>query len=158
MNEDIFNKLNEIYKPLCEKTTEIKNKLNELGFCVKSGFYNNHYVKCDNGFLTEHFPIPVISVENIGDIGIDINSIWIEIILSRDEAILLDYAHMAHIYNFEVYGVNEYLHDFYNAQSDPRLVVEKINNSEEKQICVAFYYAHESNTDELISIVRLFAK
>ena len=158
MREDVFTALNHIYKPLCDTAVNIKDRLGKLGFCVKNGFYNNHYVKRNDDYCVEYYPIPIISIENIGDIGIDISSIWLEIVLPREKAVLLDYSGMEQTYKFEVYGAENYLCDFCNAESDPRLVVERINSSDEAQICICFECRQESNVDELISIVGMFAQ
>ena len=156
MNEEMFHLLNSIYQPLCEKSQEIKRRLEEAGFSITSGFYNSHYIKCQGEYVREYFPIPVLFVPGIGDIGVDIDTVWVEITLPKEKAVVLDYPVLAGAYSMEVYGTEGYLDDFYSAGADPCGVAGQISRSTETQICVAFYFNFESGMDELIHIIRLF--
>lgn len=51
---------------------------------LRWGYYKQHSVKINDEWITKEYPIPVISVEHIGDIGIDIDHIFLEIVLTRE--------------------------------------------------------------------------
>ena len=157
MNKVLFDQLNSIYKPLWNKAVDIKNNLIAAGYTASLGFYNNHYVKGGNGFEIEYFPIPVITVDGIGDIGVDIDTYWVEIQLSKDRAVLLDYPELAQRYSLEVHGSDDFCLDFYNKHSDPYQVTEKINAGNETLINIVFYLELDSCTSELVNIVKRFA-
>ena len=152
----LFDELNSIYMPVCEKAAQIKAKLTDAGFSLTLGFYNNHYVRRGDGFEVEHFPIPVISVADVGDIGVDIDSIWVETKLAKERAMLLDYPAMARVYKMEVYGADDFLNDFYNDRTDPRETAQKISSSDETAICVLLYFGLEVRADEIAELIRLF--
>ncbi len=158
MNKVLFDRLNSIYSPMWNKAVEIKNKLTSVGYAASLGFFNNHYVKDGSDFAVEYFPIPVITVTEIGDVGIDIDTYWVEIHLDKNDALLLDYPELTQRYNIEVYGAEGFCDDFYNTQTDPCDVVKKINDSSEKQINVAFYLDLNSDTDEIVKIIKHFMK
>lgn len=155
---DNFDMLNSIYKPLCDKSTDICRDLTAAGYHAKAQFHNNHSVKRNNDFATELFPIPVISVEKHGDIGIDVDSIWFEAVLPKEKAVLLDYAEITHGYKIEIYGCEDFLCDLYNELIDVSEIVGNISNSTETNICILFYLPKDASDDELIEIIRLIAE
>lgn len=65
---------------------------------------------------------------------------------------------MARNYKIEVYGADDFLNDFYNGKSDPCKVVEKLENSEESTICIAFYFDTDVGAGELVKLVQWFEK
>ncbi|MCL2574106.1 MAG: DUF3201 domain-containing protein [Defluviitaleaceae bacterium] len=151
---ETFETLNAIYEPLCKKSREIAATLRAAGYKVESGFFNNHYIKSDNGFLIEHFPIPVLTIPNVADIGIRTDAIWVEFILSKEKAVELDYSDLAQAYNIEVYGTEGYLHDLYD--DDPDLIAEKIQSSGEAQICVTATFDWACDPDKVVELIVLF--
>ena len=156
MDKVLFDQLNSIYFPIWNKANDVKNYLMSAGYEVSLGFFNNHYIKYGNDFVIEYFPIPVITVDKICDIGIDLDTYWIEICLDKNSAALLDYPELAQNYKFEVYGSKDFCYDFYNNHSDPYIVTEKINNSNETLINVTFYLDLDSNIYELVNIIKQF--
>lgn len=154
---DNFDILNSIYKPLCDKSAEIYQALKDAEYQVTCQFHNNHSVKRNNDFATEYFPIPVISIENLGDIGVDINSVWFEVVLPKEKAIKLDYANIANRYRVEIYGSDNFLCDLYNEQIDVSKIVSNISNSSEINICILFYLNMDVTCGEIIEISQLIA-
>ncbi|MCL1819255.1 MAG: DUF3201 domain-containing protein [Oscillospiraceae bacterium] len=153
MNMEVLNYLNEIYAPICAKYDEIRKALKKSGIQIKSGFFNNHSVKHNGVFVTETFPIPVISLNGIGDIGIDIDCVWLEIKLSKEKALRMDYHQIASEYRFEIYGEEDYLCDIYNDEMRVSDITANIENSQETTLCICFYFNNEVNIDELLKVV-----
>jgi hypothetical protein len=158
VNDNLLIELNKIYKPLCDKFNELKSQLTNLGFEITSGFYNNHYVKRNNEYVVEYFPIPIICITNIGDIGLDTDSIWVEIKQPKEMAISLDYPQLAYIYKMEVYGSENFLVDIYNKLDDPYETSEKIKQSDESIICIAFTFKTDIDLNEIIKLIQIFVK
>lgn len=154
---DYFDILNSIYEPLCDKSAEISQELKKAGYQVTVQFHNNHSVKRNNAFATEYFPIPVISVEKFGDIGVDIDSIWFEAILPKEKAIKLDYANITNRYRIEIYGSDNFLCDLYNEQIDVSKIANNISNSSEMNVCILFYLNMDVTCSELLKISQLIA-
>jgi len=156
MERCIKSELNEIYKSLCTKSNEICDGFKKAGFKVASGFHNNHYVRNGEGFCIEHYPIPVLGIAGVGDVGIDIDATWMEIVLDKKIAVSLDYPSLARLYSFEVYGSENFLSDFHNEQSSPHEIVEKLQACDESQICITFTFPRDCSPDNLIDLARQF--
>lgn len=154
---DTFDMLNTIYKPLCDRSAEISRGLRHAGYQVKVQFHNNHSVKRNNDFAIEYFPIPIIFIEKLGSIGVDIDSIWFEAILTKEQAIAFDYAKIINRYRLEIYGIDHYLCDIYNERMDASKIVSSISNGPEMNICILFYLRTDVSCDELVEIAQLLA-
>ena len=111
MDLNLVNQLNDIYKSICDRADYIDRELQKLGCTITKGFYNNHSVKIDGRFVAELFPIPVITVKGVGDIGVDLDYVWFEVLLPKEKALLLDYNSIAKEHRFEIYGSYDYLKD-----------------------------------------------
>lgn len=154
MNDEILKSLNSIYQPLCKRYEKIASELKTCGFEIVVGFYNNHSVKSGGEFVTEYYPIPVLTVSQNIDLGFDIDSVWLEIRLPKDNAAKLDYIALSKKYKIEVYGCDAYLSDFYNCECDPELTAQKIIESNETQICIAFDFAIDISGNEIIKVIK----
>lgn len=155
MDKVVFNMSNAVYEPLIERAKTIRKYLESAGFIVtKIEFYNNHFIKDNNEFVVEHYPIPIFSIIDTCDVGIDISSTWLEVKLPREKAILLDYQRLIQSFKFEVYGAENYCSDFYNSQLDPYETADRIKRSQESEICVAFDFDIDVNTDEIVKAIH----
>lgn len=152
---DKRNILNEIYKPLIAKSDKLFNMLNAIYHKkVSLGFYNNHFYKNENGeYLPDYFPIPVVSIENFCDLEFDLDCISITTKLKKDDAIKLDYSKISK-YIFEIYGVNEYLTDYYTENTDIYDALNKLKNSSESEFFYTFYFNHDTLEDKLSDVLK----
>lgn len=157
MEFDTFKVLNSIYEPLHKRVTAILNELKKLDYDVIWGYYGFHSVKIKDEFTTEFFPIPVITVKDICDIGIDLDSIFIEGKLERDAALKFDFS-LLQDYNFEVYGVNDYLKDFYNKNLDIVNIPERIRESTEKEIGIQICFEPDTSPSKIIEVVKKYSE
>lgn len=149
--------LNNIYKPLCEKSSYIEASLKANGYKIKKGFFNNHSIrdKTDN-WITEYFPIPVLTVDQLCDICIDITSICIEAKLKREVALEFDFNEFLE-FKFEVYGVLCYLTDFYNDTLPINTIHKSIEISDEKEIGLEFKI-NKNCTADILKIINILKK
>ena len=157
MDINLVNQLNDIYKQICDRADCIDRELRELGYTITKGFYNNHSVKIDGSFVTEFFPIPVITVKGVGDIGVDLDYVWFEVLLPKEKALALDYNSIAKEYKFEIYGSHDYLRDIYNEQIAISDIVPGIKGSPETDFCVLFYFEKSAAASDIIEIARILA-
>lgn len=150
--------LNNVYQRLCETKIDIQKKLKSQNISYSSGYYSNHSIKDEKGrWITEYFPIPVITVESLCDIGIDINSIFVETKMEREKAMKFNFSSFIP-FKFEVYGVDEYLNDFYNDTMAINEIGYKIENSKETQIAISFVFQNDYITDDIIELVHKLKK
>ena len=105
---------NAIYKEVHNKAEKLSEALKKAGYNGEFGYFNMHSINIDNEFYTEYFPIPVFTIDEYTDIDMNFDSISIETTVSRKALLSVDYEELAKKYKFEVYGVENYLEDYYN--------------------------------------------
>ena len=112
--------INNIYKNSLDIIDKICDFLSFKQLSYKLGFYNNHEIKIKNKFIKEIYPIPVVSFKinkSEIDIGIDVVNDdsyigFIEFTLSKSDILSFNFDKLKD-YIFEVYGVENYLEDYY---------------------------------------------
>lgn len=137
--------LNSIYSELEVSTAVMVRYLDDMaGLNYTVGFYNGHYSKNAQGeYEREFYPIPVISVAGVCDIEIEPDAIAVSSKLKRETALLFDYNALKE-YKFEVYGVEDYLADYY-VNRDVDKLLENIGNSQEREIAYRFTFGKSSD-------------
>ena len=142
------NSLNNVYRVLDKKAREIGATLH-----CPVGYYNGHYYKGVSGeYEKAYFPIPEVTVKGLCDIEIGIDKISITTKLTRDTALAYDYGKIKG-YDFEVYGVENYLEDYYTDGCTIDAMLENIRNSDEKDIGFSFSISHEMSSAEICEFV-----
>ena len=124
----------------------------------KSGWYSGHYHKDDNGkwFLTS-YPIPVIDVRGFCDIEIGFDKISISTKLKRDRTLTYSFEKFEN-YEFEVYGVNNYLLDFYYSGQSLCVLKDNVNASDEEEIGFSFLFPFDVEGKQIFEFVKLLRK
>ena len=146
--------LNEIYQPVCQRASEYRHALAEMGFTCSMGFYNNHSVRDQNGnWRTELFPIAVITVAGLCDIGLDFCHTFVETQMGRAEAVAFVISTLLP-HRFEVYGVRDYLTDFYRDGMDVKETGVRIAKSCEERIGITFYPASGCPAAEVVRLME----
>jgi len=153
MNIEKFETLNSIYKPLHERAKSIINELKKNNYKFGWGYFGQHYIKHNNNWLVEYFPIPVIDVNGICEIGIDLEHIFIEYKMLKQTALKYDFNKLTK-YKFEVYGVENYLNDFYNAEMDLNDIKSRISESEEKEVGISIFLDTETCFDDILVAIK----
>ena len=146
--------LNEIYYPLDLKQAEL-NALFRGNFELKSGWYNGHYHRDETGnWRRESYPIPVIGVKGLCDIEIPFDKISISTKLKRDAALGYSFEKIAG-YEFEAYGVENYLTDFYHPGQTAQDLRENIRACNEKEIGFSFMFPLDRDGKQIFEFVKL---
>ncbi len=73
MDAALFQQLNRIYAPLRGRAVRLTQLLAEKGLKAEWGWYANHSVKVDGEYQIEEFPVPVIEVEGLCEIGLNLD-------------------------------------------------------------------------------------
>ncbi len=149
-----FETLNNIYKPLYDYVKTTVDRLKSCGYKCEWGYYNYHYIRRNNDWALEYFPIPVIEVNGMCDIGIDLNHIFIEYKLIKKAALKYDFKKLKK-YKFEIYGVEEYLDDFYNENMDFEGIKGRIDKSEETTIGISIFLNEKTPFEQILEVVKL---
>jgi len=153
VNLKIIKQLNSIYEPLHRQFKELKLTLEKYNFSYSSaGWFNMHSVKHNDDFINEYFPVPVLSIEGVGDIGLNLDYIFIETTISKEKAECL---HLDNFndYNIEIYGVRDYLIDYYQPNFEIGIYKEKIHESPEKEFHFTINLPQGISMNEIIDVI-----
>ena len=157
MNRD---EMNEIYRGLENRMHRIVAPFASLhkGFDFSCGYYSGHYHKNVEGkYVMDFFPIPVVTVKGLCDIEIDLDKVSVSTKLRREVALKYSYEKMSG-YEFEVYGVDEYLNDFYVKGNSYSELVENIASSKEIEIGFSFLFSEDVGAEEIYKCVKFLRK
>ena len=134
----------------------ILNILNSKSIECSLGFYNNHEIKIKNRFVKEIYPIPVISckIHKVEiDIGFDVVSDhylgFLELTLSKRDILNFDFSKFNNL-DFEIYGFNNYLEDFYFGNVEN--AKQTISKSEENKFHIGI---NISNINQMKNILKV---
>lgn len=149
---DTIKMLNEIYLKIQEEKNLITEYLDTENYEYFVGYFPYHSFKENDEFYLEYYPIPVITLSDRVDIGVDIDQIYFEFKLSREEAVLFNYKEIE-MYHFEVYGIEDYYNDFYD-EENTETIVSNIENSDEHEVGVSILIVKENITSTIKEILE----
>lgn len=73
------------------------------------------------------------------DIEIELEKTCVSTKLSKENALAFNYDNIAH-FKFEVFGVEDYLTDYYLSGNDISVLLQRIRSSEETEIAYSFIF------------------
>ena len=152
MDPALFQQLNGIYAPMHGRARRLTGALAQRGVEASWGWYANHSVKVDGGYQTEEFPIPVVEAAGLCEIGLDLDGCWLEFQLPREAALAVDWERFPE--GFEVYGVEQYLTDFYTAGMDRAGIAGRIARSAEQAVNIGLSFPPDVEEEALLSAVE----
>ena len=140
------------------KQAEIVHALFHRIFELESGWYNGYYHKDDNGNqIRETYPIPVIGVKGFCDIEIQFDKISISTKLKRNTALAYSFEKFVG-YQFEAYGVTDYLSDFYHTGQTIQEMKDCICACDEKEIGFSFIFPFGIEGKQIFEFVKLLRR
>lgn len=158
MDKELLNELNAAYYRLEMKQAEMIRALFHRIFELEYGWYNGHYHKGDNdNWIRESYPIPVIDVKGLCDIEIQFDKISISAKLKRSAALTYSFEKFSG-YEFEAYGVEDYLADFYHAGLTMQEMKDNIRFCNEKEIGFSFIFPFEVDCKQIFEFVNLLRR
>lgn len=158
MDKELLSELNAAYYTLEMKQAEIVRAFFHSIFELESGWYNGHYHKDDHGnWLRESYPIPVIGVKGLCDIEIQFDQISVSAKLKRDTALAYSFEEFSGC-EFEAYGVEDYLADFYHAGQTIQTMKDNICACEEKEIGFSFVFPFDVEGKRLFEFIKLLRR
>lgn len=149
---EVHDNLNQIFVLASEVADYLeKSKVeNQLQFIA------GNYIKIEESFELQAYPIPVLLIKGKGEIGFNLDGIFFEFVMKKDTALRLDVEGLSKDYNFEVYGVDNPEISFYDRGMTNQSYVDGIGKSKENGIGIAFYF--EKPFDASNSIYETFTK
>ena len=152
MDKALFQQLNQVYAPLRSRAGQLVQALAHNGLEAKWAWYANHSVKVDGEYQTEEFPVPVIDVGELCEIGLNLDEYWMEFQLPRETALAFDWELLPE--DVEVYGVEQYLMDFYTAGMSRAGIAARIADSTEQAVNIALSFPPDVEDAALLSAVE----
>ncbi len=144
MNKNEYEKvieLNNIYAPLIKQAKKCQE------FCkdktTKFIWANNHYEKYANKFICEEYPIPIIEIQNIGDIGFNLNECFYEGYFKKEELLKFNFNYIKSFKSFSLYGEQNCLNDIYNSNMNFNKIKQLIEDSNENLIAINFSFKYK---------------
>ena len=158
MDKQILNEINIVYYRLESKQAELVRALSHRIFKLKSGWYNGHYHMDETGnWFRESYPIPVIDVKGLCDIEIPFDKITISTKLKRNAALTYSFEKFAG-YEFEAYGVEDYLADFYHSGQTLLELQKNIRACDEKEIGFSFVFPFDVDGEQIFEFVKMLRR
>lgn len=158
MNKELLCEINTAYCRLENKQAEIVGALFHGIFKPESNWYNGHYHRDDGGeWHRESYPIPVVSVTGYCDIEISFEKISVSTKLKRDAALEYSFEKFAG-YEFEAYGVEDYLADFYHAGQTIQEMKAHIRACKETEIGFSFVFPFAVEGKQIFEFVKLLRR
>ena len=158
MNKELLNELNTVYCRLEMKKAEIVHALLHKELKLDSGWYNGHYHRDEAGeWSRESYPIPVIGVNGLCDIEIQFDTVSVSTKLKRDTALAYSFEKFAEC-EFEVYGVEDYLADFYHKGQTVKEMKDNIRTCSEAEIGFSFVFPFDIDGKQIFEFVQLISQ
>src|SRR6056297_2794134 len=88
----IHEHLNQIF---IRATNDYKDLLNRRFVC-QLDFFNENYLQVDGQYQLQHYPIPIITVSEIGDIGYNLDMIFFEFAFEKSDFLSKDLGYLIH--------------------------------------------------------------
>lgn len=138
-----LNRLYELSKDICEilDTKGIKNR-----------FVNSpkNYIRINGKYELQQYPIPLIIIENQGDIGINLDGIFFEFFVSKESILNLELMKLQRDgYTLEIYGGDNCMVDYYSETISEFMFRERIRESREENFGIAFY-SHTQDKKQIV--------
>lgn len=108
-------------------------------------------------WFRESCPIPVIDVKGLCNIEIPFDKITISTKLKRSAALAYPFEKFAG-YEFEAYGVNDYLADFYHSGQTLQELQKNIRACDEKEIGFSFVFPFDVDEKQIFEFVKLLRR
>ena len=158
MNKKVYEKvldLNKTYIPLIKHAKSCQTILKNKNIDSKYLWANNHYEEYRKNFICESYPIPVIEIKGIGDIGFNIGSCFYEGYFSKERLLSFDFNLLRRFDTLTMYGENNYLEDIYNSQMNNADIKELIYGSNETNIAINFGFKYKDLERIIDTLIKL---
>lgn len=158
MDRVLLQSLQRCYARLETKSAQIAQALLPGTFPLESGWYNGHYHRGEDGaWIRESYPIPVIRVNGLCDVEVQLDHISLSTKLRRSAALDFSFVPVAG-YTFEAYGVEDYLADFYHPGQTIEELKENLRTCKEEEIGFSFTFPFDTDVEQVLELVQLLGR
>ncbi|NJE73922.1 MULTISPECIES: hypothetical protein [unclassified Pseudoflavonifractor] len=158
MNQELFHEMQRFYDRLETRSGQLFHALFHRVFELEVGWYGGHYHKNEDGtWIREAYPIPVIGVKGFCDIEVQPDHISVSTKLRRSTALNYSFNKFAE-YDFEAYGVEDYLADFYHPGQTIEELKENLLACNEPELGFSFTLPFDVDGAEILELVQLLRR
>lgn len=105
--------------------------------------YKYNYIKLEEKYHKQEYPIPIIECINMGDIGYNLDKVFFEFSFGKNEFLNLNFSYiMKNFEDIEMYGGGDCLVDFYEKGDLKKDIINKFKSSNEEIAMVSLYFEH----------------
>lgn len=149
---DTWEVLNSVYEPLYRRARSLCAALVSADCPAQWNWYALHSVRRGDEWQTEYFPIPVITAAGVCDVGLELDNIFLEGKLSREQAMEADFSALS--WPFELYGSEDYLLDFYRPGMPMEDLRDRIAQSSETAVGLQLTLPPDCGDEALLRAVE----
>lgn len=158
MNQELLHEMQRFYDRLEKRSGQLFHAMFHRVFELEIGWYSGHYHKMEDGTWTrEAYPIPVIGAKGFCDIEVQPDHISVSTKLKRSTALNYSFNKFAG-YDFEAYGVEDYLADFYHPGQTIKELKENIRACQEREIGFSFSFPFDVDGQKMYEFVKLLRR
>ena len=141
----MHNILNDLY----DRAEKFNKKLNDLHYITSFQSYNNHFININGNYYKQNYYMPVITVENKGDICFNFNSIEFEFYVTKEQMIDINLEKLINDYknDLNIYEYKNCTIDIYKIGDSKDEILNKINNSLDDKFGISFNCSSLSDVD-----------
>jgi hypothetical protein len=133
---EIHNTLNKIFVYANETADFLEHKQIDHQLQYIAG----NYIKIDDAYELQAYPMPVILIKGKGEIGFNLDGIYFEFVMKKDTAMRLDIEAFSKDYEFELYGAEDTEQSYYKSGMSRDSFTNGIQKSKEKGFGIAFNF------------------
>ena len=155
---EFLKQLQKEYKRLELKYYQLWNGLNHRIFDLDGGWFNGEFERSKDGlWVSQSYPIPVISVKGYCDVEIGFDKITVSTKRKRRDALERSYEKLM-VYNFEAFGSNDSCEVFYRPGITEEQMKAKIRDSNEQEIRFCFTLPWDTDQEQIYEFVKLLRR
>ncbi len=102
---------------------------------------NGHYEEYGCKYIREDYPIPIIEIDGVGDVGFNINGCFYEGYFPKEKLLTFDFGILQDVKNLTLYGESDYLSDIYNSENKDADIKQLVQDSAEVNIAIGFSFS-----------------
>lgn len=135
-----YIEIHETLNTLFTVANETADRLDGQKIDSQLSYVAGNYLKVNDGYALQAYPIPVIIIKGKGDIGFNLDGVFFEFFVKKQTALRLNIDAFANDYAIEVYGAEDCETDYYKEGMSQDAFKNGIEKSKENGFGIAFYF------------------
>lgn len=116
---------------------------------------NNHYEKYNEEYICMVYTIPIVEIENIGDIGFNIDKCFYEGYFKKEQLLHFNLKLLKFLDEYVLYGESDYLNDIYNSQMLDKDIKQAIIDAKDHTIAIGFDFSYKDLEKTIELLIHL---